>query len=219
MLPMTSELEAALSENTDRIREGLQGAEMELRGLLERVASLEETIARAHSALGESTTKEVPGMLTLHRAIDTVLADNVNEWMRAPDLAGDINRRGLYRMRDGRSVEPGQIHARVRNYDDMFERDSGRIRLRYVYETRPIDALGSYGAAATTVTDTEGNTSVFVTRVSYTEAAGVRRDPEAYAVELSEERARAVVRSHGFSSGHTDRALLTTHGWESFDET
>ncbi len=56
--------------------------------------------------------------------------------MRPVDLATEINRRGLYTMRDGRPIETQQIHARVGNYPDMFERDGAFIRLRESWCTR-----------------------------------------------------------------------------------
>lgn len=49
--------------------------------------------------------------------------------LRAGDLAARINSRRLYRMRDGRPVEAQQIHARVNNYSDLFEKEGTFIRL------------------------------------------------------------------------------------------
>lgn len=49
--------------------------------------------------------------------------------MRAADLAKEIDRCGLYRMRDGRPVEAQQIHARVGHYPDDFGRDGTFIKL------------------------------------------------------------------------------------------
>lgn len=49
--------------------------------------------------------------------------------MRAVDLAAEIDRRKLYRMRDGRPVEAQQIHARVGNYPHLFTRNGTFIRL------------------------------------------------------------------------------------------
>jgi hypothetical protein len=56
--------------------------------------------------------------------------------MRPVDLAAEINRRGLYTMRDGRPIETQQIHARAGNYPDMFERNGPFIRLREAWRTR-----------------------------------------------------------------------------------
>ena len=41
-----------------------------------------------------------------------------------------MNRTGLYRKGDGSPVDTGQIHARVHNYDRLFVRAGGGIRLR-----------------------------------------------------------------------------------------
>lgn len=74
---------------------------------------------------------EVPvGHVTLHVAMQMVLADAPNQMMRPADLAAAIHARGLYRMRDGRAVETQQIHARVGNYGGLFERVGTFIKLR-----------------------------------------------------------------------------------------
>lgn len=69
------------------------------------------------------------GRLTLHAAMRLVLRDAPNQMMRPADLAAEVHRRGLYRMRDGRPVEPQQIHARVGNYPDLFARDGTFVKL------------------------------------------------------------------------------------------
>lgn len=66
---------------------------------------------------------------TLHKAIDLVLRERGNEWITAPELAEEINRRRLYWMKDGSPVGINQIHARVGNYSTWFEKDGPRIRL------------------------------------------------------------------------------------------
>jgi len=74
---------------------------------------------------------EVPvGHVTLHVAMQMVLKDAANQMMRPADLAAAIHARGLYRMRDGRAVETQQIHARVGNYEDLFERAGTFIKLK-----------------------------------------------------------------------------------------
>jgi hypothetical protein len=50
--------------------------------------------------------------------------------MRPVDLAAEINRRGLYRMRDGRPIKTQQIRTRTGNHPEMFERDGAFIRLK-----------------------------------------------------------------------------------------
>lgn len=58
--------------------------------------------------------------LTLHDAMVVVLNDAPSKRMRAGELAAEINRRRLYRMRDGRPVETQQIHARVGHYPQLL---------------------------------------------------------------------------------------------------
>ena len=81
----------------------------------------------SHS-LGHS--KDSPGgpAMTLHDAMEVVLRDAAHG-MRAGDLASEITRRRLYRMRDGRPVEAQQIHARVGNYPHLFKKVGTFIHL------------------------------------------------------------------------------------------
>lgn len=58
-----------------------------------------------------------------------VLKAAPNRSMRAGDLAMTLQRQGLYRMRDGRAVEPQQIHARVGHYPQIFGREGTLIKL------------------------------------------------------------------------------------------
>lgn len=69
------------------------------------------------------------GRMSLHDAMRTVLSSAPKRRMTAGDLAREINRRGLYKMRDGRPVEPQQIHARVGNYPELFDRNDRGIGL------------------------------------------------------------------------------------------
>jgi len=49
--------------------------------------------------------------------------------MTVKELVVEVNRRGLYRRRDGSPVEDGQVHARAKKYDRLFEKDGPRVRL------------------------------------------------------------------------------------------
>jgi hypothetical protein len=62
---------------------------------------------------------------TLHEAMRKVLESAPGRRMPATELAREINRRALYKMRDGRPVEPQQIHARAGNYGGFNRNDRG----------------------------------------------------------------------------------------------
>jgi len=68
--------------------------------------------------------------MTLHEALVQILRDNGNKPMTARSLADEVNRRGLYRTRDGSQVQVNQIHARTANYQDVFQKDSSLICLK-----------------------------------------------------------------------------------------
>jgi hypothetical protein len=67
--------------------------------------------------------------MTLHDAMAEVLRGEPGRMLRAGDLAREIERRRLYRMRDGRPVESQQIHARVNHYDEVFTKEGTFIKL------------------------------------------------------------------------------------------
>jgi hypothetical protein len=108
-----------LRGDLDQARHALRKARLEV-GRLERlVAALEGLMELGHAP---ATTDSDSQGLTLHEAMATVLKDTTVGMMRAGDLAAEINRRGLYRMRDGRPVEAQQIHARVGQYPHVFDK-------------------------------------------------------------------------------------------------
>ena len=110
-----SEIEADL----DRLRTERSKAQRHLDELDRRIGAFELLVQLAEE--GDLENEQQQGM-TLHEAMAEVLRGTKGGGMRAPDLALEINNRGLYRMRDGRPVEAQQIHARVGNYGHMFER-------------------------------------------------------------------------------------------------
>jgi hypothetical protein len=96
-------------------------------GQLERhIASLERLVEIAQPGPVEGQSADDP--MTLHVAMELVLRD-ARHGMRAGELANEITRRRLYRMRDGRPVETQQIHARVGNYGHRFKKVGTLIQL------------------------------------------------------------------------------------------
>ena len=74
---------------------------------------------------GRATVKGV----TLHEEIRDILDGIGNSWLTTVELAGLVNRRGRYRKRDGSPVSSSQIHARTRNYSELFQRSGSLARL------------------------------------------------------------------------------------------
>lgn len=66
-------------------------------------------------------------MLTLHEAIAVVLREGTKT---SRELADEINRRNLYRRKDGRPLPANQVSARVRAYGCLFERKGKMIFLK-----------------------------------------------------------------------------------------
>jgi hypothetical protein len=123
---MSDRLLRALEASRGEIEAAVREAEDELAALATRREELEGLIARGNAALGS----ESPGrQMTLHEAMKTILEERDDRSMNVRDLAAEVNRRGLYRKRDGSPVEVNQIHARAKNYDKLFDKDGPRVRL------------------------------------------------------------------------------------------
>lgn len=74
--------------------------------------------------------------MTLHEAIVEVLKGK--KIARAKDIAESINSLGLYHRKDGKPVPASQIHARIKNYPELFIRELGGL-----YELRENITEGS----------------------------------------------------------------------------
>ena len=67
---------------------------------------------------------------TLHEAIEVVLRRNSNRWMNVREIAEEVNQRKLYARRNGSNVDSGDIHSRVNDHSDLFEKSGVMVRLR-----------------------------------------------------------------------------------------
>jgi ABC-type transporter Mla subunit MlaD len=128
-------LRQTLEEAKPQLEAGLAEAQAELEQLDARRAELVALIAQANAALGLTGTAQANAAagargLTLHDALAQVLREHDNEWMTVRELASEVNSRRLYRKRDGSPVEANQVHARTKNYTNLFEKNGARIRLR-----------------------------------------------------------------------------------------
>jgi hypothetical protein len=130
-------LDDALERSRHMIDEALTEARAELATMDARRDELLQQITRRAILGGSPAIAATDGpavaaepRLTLHEALARVLEDGGNEWGTARELADAVNRRGLYRKRDGSPVEVNQVHARTNNYDKLFEKDGPRIRLK-----------------------------------------------------------------------------------------
>jgi hypothetical protein len=121
------ELRDALLANSDAIEKALHAAEAQRDSLQLQCAELEAWIERANVALGRLEPATEP--LTLHEAMRVVLGQH-RDGLTAPALADELNRRRLYRQKNGKPVEAGQVHARAGAYQAIFGRQDGRIVLR-----------------------------------------------------------------------------------------
>jgi hypothetical protein len=126
-----SELKDALATSRDAIKRALPEAERELAECRAHCAELEESIRLARLIVSSNPSGEGPALAptTMHQAMTLILRDHP-DGLPAPEIAREIERRDLYRRRDGKPAGLGQVHARVHNYPKLFVRDSGRIRLR-----------------------------------------------------------------------------------------
>ncbi len=125
-----------IRQNTRReVQAALDAALTERERVEARLRDLDAEIALARKWLGDDApAAPAPagssGSLSLHGAMELVLREHGGGGMKPADLAEEIERRGLYRRRDGLPAGSGQVQARVSNYPRLFERAGGLIRLR-----------------------------------------------------------------------------------------
>lgn len=111
----------------DRARIELRRVQGDVQAAQRRVEAYQQLLELADSGESPSAPTEE---LTLHEAMAQVLRAAPEGMLRAGELAAEINRQRLYRMRDGRPVEPQQVHARVGHYGRLFTREGTFIKLK-----------------------------------------------------------------------------------------
>src|SRR5688500_6818565 len=129
---MKLSLDAALASNRSAVAEALPEAERELVECRARCAALEDSIRLARLIVGGGvrlSNDAAPAPGTLREAMESVLRGR-SDGLAVPEIASEVERRDLYRRRDGRPAPGGQIHSYVHNYPDVFVRKGGRIYLK-----------------------------------------------------------------------------------------
>ena len=135
---MSRQLEEALAgAPVWEIERDIRATHEELLPLRRQVAELELLIARAY-AKSDPTGYWVPWpplttahrSLTLHKAMEDVLAKGKNQPMTVGEITRAIARRGLYRRRDGLPPTVRDVSARVCTYPALFKRVGWYIKLR-----------------------------------------------------------------------------------------
>ena len=77
---------------------------------------------------------------TLHKAIRIILEESENRINTTTFISDEINKRELYRKKDGSRVKPFQIYLRADNYPDLFDViDRNTIKLKK--DINPIDSV------------------------------------------------------------------------------
>lgn len=108
----------------------LAGLKAKRANLMAQLKEVEDEIGLAEQWLGHPDSPVRQRPLTLQDAMVVILQEGGNEGMRPQHLADLINERKLYTKRDDGPVGANQIQARVSNYDTMFVREDGLVRLR-----------------------------------------------------------------------------------------
>ena len=144
-MSLDDDLTAVVSRHAQELRSRIDRDRHQLEEQRAEAAELERRLT-AEEWLLESSAEPPPTRQTLrfsgHGAMAEVLRTAPQYKMRPVDLAAEINLRDLYRMRDGRPIEKQQIHARVGNYPDMFERDGAFIKLKESWRTQAQQPVG-----------------------------------------------------------------------------
>lgn len=116
-----------IEADLDTARQELEEARAVLAATQRRVFALEWMVSLRADSRGSERSKRTPELLpeqlTLHAAMVKVLKESPEGRLRAADIIAEIERRGLYRMRDGRLPESQQIHARAGHYPELIGKD------------------------------------------------------------------------------------------------
>lgn len=75
---------------------------------------------RAYHSLRPLGVGEVPGSITLHEEIASILAESSETWMTTSEIAKRLNARGRYQKRDGSAVTAYQIHGRTNSHPTLL---------------------------------------------------------------------------------------------------
>ncbi|MEY2553272.1 MAG: hypothetical protein QOC57_1132 [Ilumatobacteraceae bacterium] len=130
---MTDPLEDNLDEASRLIAETLATARAELDAVEQRRAQLIALIARTETMQDAlRPDRSSSRQMTLHEALAFLIKEGSNRWVAIKDLAAAVNERRLYRKKDGSPVDVNQVHARINNYEYLFEKNGSRVRLRAV---------------------------------------------------------------------------------------
>ena len=130
---MTDQLVSNLDEASRLISDTLAAAIAELEVLEQRKSQLIAVIERTEAMKRAlSTDQSTARQMTLHEALAFLIKEGGNRWMTVKELREAVNDRHLYHKRDGSPVETNQIHARINNYEYLFEKKGPRVRLRQV---------------------------------------------------------------------------------------
>jgi hypothetical protein len=119
------DLRRLLDNRQPDLESAVAKARQELQTCRARCLELEALIARGEAAVGSPVA---PLVSSLREAIEVVLEGR--DVMRAPEIATEINERGMYHRPNGAPVDPGQVHNRVHHHPELFERTKDGIRLR-----------------------------------------------------------------------------------------
>lgn len=130
----TDQVREVVAAHLDELEGDLDLARHELSQVRGRTLELERQVGSLEALIAiadrepKASGAGASASLTLHEAMLEVLREAPGQMLRAADLATEVNRRRLYRMRDGRAVEPQQIHARVGHYPHLLTREGTFIK-------------------------------------------------------------------------------------------
>jgi len=130
---VTDSLATNLDEASRLISDTLAAAIAELDALEQRKIELIALIQRTETMKRAIGSDQPTGrQMTLHEALAFLIKESGNRWVAIKELGEAVNTRHLYHKRDGGPVELNQIHARINNYEYLFEKKGPRVRLRRV---------------------------------------------------------------------------------------
>ena len=133
-MDVLAELTAAVGEQKTVVESVLAKVRVELDACRSRCYELEQAILRTQAMLDPRASGNEPigrrPRVTLHEAMRGVLRNAGEKGLTGKELRDAVVAGGLYLGRQGQPPSINQIHARARNYGQLFESRDGRFFLR-----------------------------------------------------------------------------------------
>lgn len=113
----------------DKLKNDILIIKSDLEKLLYKVNEVESLINSFNKLIKGVPMNNTTSSITLHDEIREILLKK-GKPMTTSEIAVEVNKRGIYKKKDGSEISAFQIHGRTKNYPLIFTRDSTVVSLK-----------------------------------------------------------------------------------------